>query len=290
MPGFKVASTFPIFLYRCRVSLVQPRLVAFLSSIRSAPGTAALPIGLAGFCWGGKFVFLLCSPSADHDNDEKDPSTKKPLIDCGFTAHPSNLALPEDAESVTVPMSVSAGSEDVVLGMGEVAKIQNAFKLKGGVEKGFEVVVVDGAKHGFAVRGNPEKEDEAKVSCKQNFYYCFRLPIIPCGLFCPSVCISCCNSPVPKIGKWRLLERRVRWWYSSSSLSPSLSLSLSLWPIFSLANFLGMLDTILYSDSQMLPHKPEPPKKSDFCDFLKKTQHCQKAEDQAVNWFSKWLR
>lgn len=61
-------------------------------------------------------------------------------------------------------MSVSAGSEDAVLGMGDVKKIQEAFEEKGGVEKGFEVVVVEGAKHGFAVRGDTEKEDEKRVS------------------------------------------------------------------------------------------------------------------------------
>ena len=61
-------------------------------------------------------------------------------------------------------MSVSAGSEDTVLSMGDVAKIEKAFEGKGGAQMGFEVSVVEGAKHGFAVRGDPEKEEEARVS------------------------------------------------------------------------------------------------------------------------------
>ena len=138
---------------------MQPRLIAFLSSIRSSKDIAALPIGLAGFCWGGKFVFLLCS-----GEDKRPGGSEKALVDCGFAAHPSNLTLPTDAEHVALPMSVSAGSEDFVLSMADVAKIETAFKEKGGAEKGFEVRIVDGGKHGFAVRNDPEKEDESRVS------------------------------------------------------------------------------------------------------------------------------
>ena len=61
-----------------------------------------------------------------------------------------------------VPMSVSAGSDDFVLSMEDVKKIEKAFTEKGGGAKGFEVFIVEGGKHGFAVRGNPEKEEEAR--------------------------------------------------------------------------------------------------------------------------------
>ena len=132
---------------------MNPRLVSFLTSLRTT--SPNLPVGVAGFCWGGKFVFSLCS------GQEKSPNGKS-LVDCGFAAHPSNLALPADAEGVNVPISVSAGSEGFVLKMDDVHKIEKAFTEKGGEAKGFEIVVVEGAKHGFAVRGNPEKEEEAR--------------------------------------------------------------------------------------------------------------------------------
>ena len=165
VPGAKVMANFPLFLYRCRFSLVNPRVVSFLTSLRTASPT--LPIGVAGFCWGGKFVFSLCS------GKEKSTTTTttsgaatddggRPLVDCGFTAHPSGVAVPADAEAVTIPLSLSAGSEDFVLKMEDVRTIETVFAKKGGGEKGFEVVVVEGGKHGFAVRGNPDKEEEAR--------------------------------------------------------------------------------------------------------------------------------
>ena len=61
-----------------------------------------------------------------------------------------------------MPLGICAGSEDVVFGAGEVEKVKKEFEGKGGKGEGLEVRVIEGAKHGFAVRGDEEKEEEAK--------------------------------------------------------------------------------------------------------------------------------
>ena len=92
-----------------------------------------------------------------------DTVNNKPLIDAAFVAHPSGLDLPSEIEQLKVPISISQGSEDFVLDMAGVKTIQGVFDKKNGNGKGeFEIKVVDGAKHGFAVRGNLEDEEEAK--------------------------------------------------------------------------------------------------------------------------------
>ena len=91
----------------------------------------------------------------------------KPLIDVGYTAHPSNLSVPADLEKVKLPLAIDQGNEDFVTGMTQVKQIQEVFERKNseeGAGKGqerFEINVVEGAKHGFAVRCDMEKEDEA---------------------------------------------------------------------------------------------------------------------------------
>ena len=114
---------------------------------------ASLPLGAAGFCWGGKFVFLLCS-------DSEKAANGKSLIDCGFTAHPSNLVIPADAHAVTLPLSVAVGDVDLVFKIADVQQTKDILEEKG---KGtHEVVIIPGAKHGFAIRGDPEDEKAAE--------------------------------------------------------------------------------------------------------------------------------
>ena len=141
------------FLYRNRPAIVNPRIIHLLTSLRE--DHPDLPIGVAGFCWGGKFVFTF---SYGKDKD----SSGRPLIDAGFAAHPSNLSLPGDAEAITIPCSVAIGENDVVCGPEGAKVIEGAFQKRGGKEKGFEVTVIDGAKHGFGCRGDPEDEEAKK--------------------------------------------------------------------------------------------------------------------------------
>ena len=80
----------------------QPRLrLQNLISISSPPSAFhLLPIGLAGFCWDGKYNALLCQ------------DTENSWLDCGFTAYPSRLVLPADIEGVKLPLCTCDGSMD----------------------------------------------------------------------------------------------------------------------------------------------------------------------------------
>lgn len=158
-PGLRVLTHLPIAFYYTRASICKPRIFAFFSSLRSS---TSLPIGAAGFCWGGKYVTLLCQ-------DTEKSSSGKSLLDCGFTAHPSQLALPADVEAVKLPLCVSNGSLDFGLKPEGNEMIKEVFAKKEGElnadgKRGrmFEMHVVEGARHGFAIRGNPGDEDEKR--------------------------------------------------------------------------------------------------------------------------------
>jgi len=133
------------FIFYNRVSVARPRVYAFFHALRTAQG-ASLPIGAAGFCWGGKYVFDLCS-------DSEKASNGKSLIDFGFTAHPSSVVIPQDADAVTKPLSIAVGDADFAMPLAQVETTREILRKKGDMH---EVVVIPGAKHGFAVRGAPE--------------------------------------------------------------------------------------------------------------------------------------
>ncbi len=61
-----------------------PKVKSWFEQLRKAEGDT-LPIGAAGFCWGGKHTVLLAAGERIDG---------KLLIDAGFTAHPSMLKCP----------------------------------------------------------------------------------------------------------------------------------------------------------------------------------------------------
>ena len=148
LPLARVLSGFIPFIYHNRLAVTKPRVYKFFHELR-ANEAAALPVGAAGFCWGGKYVFLLCS-------DSEKAANGKSLVDCGFTAHPSNLVIPADANAVTLPLSVCVGDVDMAMPIGQVEQTKKILEEKG--NDSHEVVVVPGAKHGFAVRAKPDDE------------------------------------------------------------------------------------------------------------------------------------
>lgn len=136
----------------------MPRILSFLTSLRASTDDR---IGVAGFCWGGKFAVLLCDAATYSTDDGKS------LIDFAFTAHPSNLSLPTDIEKAILPLRICQGSEDFVLNMDGVRQIEGIFAAKEEQlpqsQKGkFLITVVEGAKHGFAVRGNLGIQEEVE--------------------------------------------------------------------------------------------------------------------------------
>lgn len=135
--------------------MTHPRVFKFFHELRTSTD---LPIGVAGFCWGGKLVTLLC--------DGRQASNGKTLVDVGFTAHPSGLDIPKDIDAVRLPYSVCIGDIDFAMGIGQVRKMEDVLKARADIQGSWELVVIEGARHGFAVRGNLQNEEEAK-QCQQ---------------------------------------------------------------------------------------------------------------------------
>jgi dienelactone hydrolase len=134
-------------MYYNRLAVATPRVNKFFNDLRMAQ-KKDLPIGAAGFCWGGKFVFLLSS-------DAEKTTNGKRLIDFGFTAHPSNLVLPVDAENVKLPLSVAIGDVDAMVSVAQAQQMKEILSAK---NAGHDVVIIPGAAHGFATRAKPGDE------------------------------------------------------------------------------------------------------------------------------------
>jgi len=148
MAGAFALTHFLPFMYRNRLSVATPRVLEFFKALR-ANEAVNLPVGTAGYCWGGKYTFMLCS-------DSEKASNGKSLVDCGFTAHPSNLVIPADAEAIKLPISISVGDIDFVYKIDQIKQTQEIFAKKEDVET--EVVVIPKAPHGFAIRCAPNDE------------------------------------------------------------------------------------------------------------------------------------
>lgn len=166
---FQTLSAFIPWKIKTRIAITQAPVFAFFQALRTSPPpfpTTDLKIAAAGFCWGGKHTILLAQdiPSSRVQRHESQASAKWPekLIDCAFTAHPSFIDVPGDIEAIAVPTSVVVG--DVDIQMKEPAVIQMA-KILGGKEGDHEVVVLKGAKHGFAVRTHPD--DGYEMECAE---------------------------------------------------------------------------------------------------------------------------
>jgi dienelactone hydrolase len=129
-----------------------PRVVSWLEALHENEA-ANLPVGAAGFCWGGKHVTVLCSGTKN--------AAGKNLIDVGFTGHPSNLEIPGDLEKVILPLSIAHPSKDIGIKEEQFKVLDGILKKKEDVDT--EVVVYDGATHGFCVRSD-QYADEAKFA------------------------------------------------------------------------------------------------------------------------------
>ena len=126
-----------------RPAVSMPKILPFFEALRKEAKNQGLPLGVAGYCWGGKPAVNLAHTD---------------LIDCAFVAHPSALALPGDFEKIRVPFSMAIGDADIVMGVKEAEKAKAILNSKDDHKS--EMIVYPGAKHGFAVRGDPGNEKE----------------------------------------------------------------------------------------------------------------------------------
>ncbi|KAK0108548.1 hypothetical protein ONS95_003348 [Cadophora gregata] len=189
----------------CDPIKTHPRVLSFLQSLRASPPPFALPvdtgsqslkIGVAGFCWGGKHAFMLAQPSPEGENN---------LADCIFIAHPSYITLPSEVQHITIPTSVIVGDADAVLKKPQAVEMKRLLEAKGAESKGaeskravnggkgegiggkgegiggkgegiggqgggkeidHEMVILEGAKHGFAIRTHADDEKEMEMAMR----------------------------------------------------------------------------------------------------------------------------
>jgi dienelactone hydrolase len=131
----------------------------FITALRLDEG-ATLPIGVAGFCWGGKYVVNLA-------HGTKTPDGQNNLIDAGFTAHPSLLKIPDEVEKIVLPVSFALPENDRAVKEPQIKQIQDIIASQPEAYQG-EARVYYGAGHGFAVRADhttkkvEERADEAE--------------------------------------------------------------------------------------------------------------------------------
>ena len=144
------------FMYKNRFSLCWPRVTAFLQALRSDKGST-LPVGIAGFCWGGLHAVKL-----SHANADTRTANGRALADAFFAAHPSNLSVPQDIVDVKGNLSIAIGDDDGVMPIKQVRTAQEILVGKQG-DVDSEVVVYPGAKHGFAVRASRAEPDSKET-------------------------------------------------------------------------------------------------------------------------------
>ncbi|KAK5998380.1 Hydrolase pyvD-like protein [Cladobotryum mycophilum] len=124
--GFLAAYDAIPWFIRNNPGKAMPRVKGFFEQLRKEEGET-LPIGTAGFCWGGKYVVLLAQGLEING---------KPLIDAGFTGHPSLLSVPGDIQKITRPLSIAIGDKDSVLSVPQAQKVKGILEGNEGPAKG----------------------------------------------------------------------------------------------------------------------------------------------------------
>jgi len=154
------------FLTRNKESIVKPRIWSFHKSLRADPETKDMKIGSAGFCWGGKYTILLCQDDEADRVETASPEGSKPLIDAGFTAHPSKMKFPDDYQKVAIPMSVAIGDRDHSMKVEMVKDVKEILEGEKTNTTENQLIIYPGAKHGFAYRANPNDSDQVECAGK----------------------------------------------------------------------------------------------------------------------------
>ncbi|KAF2084629.1 alpha/beta-hydrolase [Saccharata proteae CBS 121410] len=148
----KVASLWFPFAKVNTNEVVQEKLFSFIEKLRENEAKE-LPVGVAGFCWGGYWSFQLA-----HHREKK-------LIDAAFAAHPSNMKVPEDIEAIEIPTSIATGSLDTAFPQDQVAVARKILEKKTKDDKdgvAHELVFYDGCHHGWALRGSQKDPAESQ--------------------------------------------------------------------------------------------------------------------------------
>lgn len=135
--------------------MAWPRITSFLTSLREEKG-ASLPVGVAGFCWGGLHAIYLT-----HDRQDTKTASGRSLVDACFVAHPSNLTVPGDIEAIKSNLSIAIGDEDFVMALKQVKQVEQILGTKKDVET--QLKIYPGAGHGFSVRASKAVPDSKET-------------------------------------------------------------------------------------------------------------------------------
>ncbi|KAK9370891.1 dienelactone hydrolase [Lipomyces kononenkoae] len=140
------------FMIAARQSVTTEKILNFAKSVKSSE-YADLPLFTVGFCWGGKYSILLSKSNPGKD-----------LFAAMAALHPSMLQLPADVEGLSVPLAIGLGTEDKAVTKEKADVIEKVLQDTTEEVKGFqfEIKWYEGMKHGFAVRGDLEKEEVRK--------------------------------------------------------------------------------------------------------------------------------
>jgi dienelactone hydrolase len=135
------------FMLSTRVPTVEPRIMSFFTRLRES--TPSLPIGVADYCWGGKYATGL---------SHSKPERPKPLVGVVYTAHPSNLSIPADIIAIQKPTSIAVGTRDMVIPLKQVEEVKGLLTKKSDVPN--EIITYEDTRHGFAARADFKDEKQ----------------------------------------------------------------------------------------------------------------------------------
>ncbi|RKL36643.1 hypothetical protein BFJ72_g8192 [Fusarium proliferatum] len=141
------------FTIRNKPQKRYPGIRQFMDDLRCNEAVD-LKVGVVGFCWGAYGITHLAHGEV--------AANGKTIIDAAFTAHPSEIEVFKDIEPVKLPYSLAIGDVDFALPLKEVHKAAEILEAKRDIDT--EVVVIPHAKHGFAVRGNPNNKEEKEMA------------------------------------------------------------------------------------------------------------------------------
>ncbi|KAL5362078.1 Alpha/Beta hydrolase protein [Aspergillus floccosus] len=141
-------AAFVPFIYYNSPTKSWPTVQSFFAAVRQNEG-AQLPIGAAGFCWGGKHTVTLAQGAE---------ANGQLLINAGFTGHPSLLDIPKDIEKISIPVSFALGEHDNVIKPTQIAQIKRILNEKE-ENVSSEVKMYYGVGHGFCVRADTKLLD-----------------------------------------------------------------------------------------------------------------------------------
>src|SRR5262245_9679991 len=154
------------WMWNHRQSITLPIMKCFFVTLRKEnPNTK---IGVAGFSWGGRYA-LLFGQAGYFDIV---------LVDAVFAGHPSLVNIPADVRRPVCPSSIAVAGTDTVFSVSMAAQVDKLWQRLD--DEKTEIVIYEGAKHGFCVRGNTkvEKEKEDMEKALDQVTICFFRDLI----------------------------------------------------------------------------------------------------------------